>query len=407
MLFLLNQNSKMEDLLAKSQRLLANTDYQYQRSLLREINWQWRLNGIVGARGTGKTTLLLQQLRKLQQAGQQVLYTTLDDLYFTENKLYDLGVSFFQQGGDYLFLDEIHKYPSWSRELKNLYDTVPALKITFSGSSITEIRRQDVDLSRRALFYELPGLSFREYLMLSESFSLAAVSLTDILSNYVALASDLVGQFRPIEHFRQYLQQGYYPYFLEKERDYQLTLEQTLQLVVDTDLKYLPGFDANNSRKLLQLLKVIAASAPFKPNISKLSERIGVHRNTLIQYLRYLDKARLVRLLTLQNKDISVLQKPDNIFLNNTNLQYALQPTQWDIGSMRETFFASQVSPQYDLYLHRQADFIVDHQYIFEVGGLNKSYQQITNLLNAYLAVDDLEIGNGNRIPLWLFGMLY
>ena len=397
----------MEDLQVKSQRLLANIGDGYQRRLLKPINWEWRLNGIVGARGTGKTTLLLQQLRQLQRAGHHVLYASLDDLYFTENRLYDLANTFFQRGGDYLFLDEIHKYPSWSRELKNVYDAIPELKITFSGSSITEITRQDVDLSRRALFYELPGLSFREYLVLTQALVLSPIALPELLARHVTIASDLVSQVRPIEQFRNYLQYGYYPYFLEEARDYQLTLEQTLQLVVEIDMKYLPGFDSGKSRKLLQLLKVIAASAPFKPNISKLSERIGIHRNTLIQYLHYLEKARLVRLLTVPNKDISVLQKPDKIFLNNTNLQYVLHPTQADTGSMRETFFASQVSPHYKLHLHRQADFTVDHQYVIEVGGKSKSMHQIANVSDAYLAVDDLEVGYQRRIPLWLFGLLY
>ena len=399
--------SKMNQLIEKSQRLLAKVSNQHQRSLLRTINWQWQLNGIVGARGTGKTTLLLQQLRKLQQAGNKVLYATLDDLYFTENQLYTLALDFYQQGGNYLFLDEIHKYPSWSRELKNLYDTVPELKITFSGSSIIEITRQDVDLSRRALFYELPGLSFREYLVLAEGLTLPSVSLPELLDHHVALAADLTQQFRPIEKFRAYLQHGYYPYFMEEERDYQLTLEQTLQLVVEVDMKYMQGFDPTKSRKLLQLLKVISAGAPFKPNISKLSERIGINRNTLVQYLHYLEKARLVRLLNVPDKDISVLQKPDKIFLDNTNLQYVLQPVKTNVGSMRETFLASQVSPKHELHLHRQADFIIDHRYVVEVGGKGKSPQQIAGLPDAYRAVDDLEIGHDHRVPLWLFGMLY
>ena len=397
----------MEELFEKSQRLLTKSEAGYQRSTLRPINWQWQLNGVVGARGTGKTTLLLQQLRKLQQAGNSVLYATLDDLYFTDNKLYTLAIDFYKQGGNYLFLDEIHKYPSWSRELKNLYDSVPELKITFSGSSILEITRQDVDLSRRALFYELPGLSFREYLRLAKGIDLSPIVISDLLSRHTTIAADLLQLFRPIEQFGAYLQHGYYPYFMEKERDYQLTLEQTLRLVIEIDMKYQQGFDPNNSRKLLQLLKVIAASAPFKPNVSKLSERIGINRNTLVQYLRYLEKANLIRLLHVPDKDISVLQKPDKIFLDNTNLQHVLQPTKTNVGSLRETFFASQVSPKHELHLHRQVDFIIDHQYIVEVGGKNKPSQQIIGLPDAYLAVDNLEVGSGQRIPLWLFGMLY
>ncbi len=397
----------MNELLTKSQRLLARTDLRYQRSLLRPINWQWRLNGVVGARGTGKTTLLLQQLRRLQEQGHRVLYATLDDAYFTENRLYDVAEAFYQQGGQYLFLDEVHKYAAWSRELKNTYDTFPELKITFSGSSIIEIARQDADLSRRALLYELPGLSLREYLVLSEGHALSPVSLADLMARHVELAADLSAMFRPLEAFANYLRHGYYPYFLEKDRDYLLTLEQTLQLVLEVDLKYLPGFDPSKSRKLLQLLKVVAASAPFKPNISKLSERIGIHRNTLTQYLHYLAQARLLRLLHVPDRDISVLQKPDKVYLDNPNLAHALQPGQVDRGSLRETFFASQLAPRHTLHLHRRADFLIDHHYVIEVGGKGKSARQTVDTPHAYRALDDLEIGSGDRIPLWLFGMVY
>ena len=256
------------------------------------------------------------------------------------------------------------------------------------------------------MFYELPGLSFREYLLLSQGLMLPIIPLAELLQRHTTIAADLSTLFRPLEMLRRYWQQGYYPYFTEKERDYQLTLEQTLQLVLEIDMKYLPGFDPTKSRKLLQLLKVIAASAPFKPNISKLSERIGIHRGTLVQYLRYLEKAKLIRLLHLPDKDISALQKPDKIFLDNTNLSFALQPTQTDLGSMRETFFASQVSPVHEIHLHRKADFTVDHQYVFEVGGRNKQSQQIAGIANAYLALDDLEIGSEHRVPLWLLGMV-
>ena len=397
----------MNELLTKSQRLLARTDLGYQRSLLRPINWQWRLNGVVGARGTGKTTLLLQQLRQLQEQGHRVLYATLDDAYFTENRLYNVAEAFYQQGGQYLFLDEVHKYAAWSRELKNIYDTFPELKITFSGSSIIEIARQDVDLSRRALLYELPGLSLREYLVLSGGHALSPVSLADLMDRHVELAADLSVMFRPLEAFADYLRHGYYPYFLEKDRDYLLTLEQTLQLVLEVDLKYLPGFDPSKSRKLLQLLKVVAASAPFKPNISKLSERIGIHRNTLTQYLHYLAQARLLRLLHVPDRDISVLQKPDKVYLDNPNLAHALQPGQVDRGSLREIFFASQLAPRHTLHLHRRADFLIDHHYVVEVGGKGKSAHQTVDTPHVYRALDDLEIGSGDRIPLWLFGMVY
>ncbi|MEM8524193.1 MAG: AAA family ATPase [Bacteroidota bacterium] len=380
-----------------------------QRKIPAAINWEWRLNAVIGARGTGKTTLLLQRAKHLQ-ATKEVLYVSLDDLYFTENKLVELVDEFQQLGGQYLFVDEVHKYPNWARELKNIYDSFPELIVTFSGSSILEIFKQDVDLSRRALLYELPGLSFREYLEFSLGIVFPTVSLSDLVNNHRTIAPTIIEQIKPLKHFKAYLQSGYYPFFLEKERDYQLTLEQIVQLIVESDLRFMDGFDPAYSRKMLQLLRIIASSAPFKPNISKLSERVGITRVTLLNYLNYLHKARLTASFHLPEKSISTLQKPDKIFLHNPNLYYVLNPTQVDIGSVRETFFQSQLQVPFDLYLHSKADFLVEYQgqqLIFEIGGKHKKTTQIRNLDNAYLALDDLEIGFGKQIPLWLFGFLY
>ncbi len=397
----------MNDLFEKSTKLISRINTDVERQLMRPIDWNWQLNGIVGARGTGKTTLLLQQLKKLGNKGKKVLYASLDDFYFTENRLYDLALTYYQRGGQYLFLDEIHKYESWSRELKNIYDSIPELKITFSGSSITEITRKDIDLSRRALFYELTGLSFREFLVLEAGINLQTLSLEDVLNRHMTIASDISSGFRPLEMFNHYLKRGYYPFFLEENRDYRLTLEQVIQLILEVDMKYMDGFDPGKSRKLMQLIRVIASTAPFKPNIHKLSERIGINRNTLIHYLHYLEKARLIRLLNVVEKDISVLQKPDKLLLDNPNLYDVLAAESVSSGSLRETFFVSQVAPKHELHLHRKADFIIDHIHVIEVGGRGKGSRQINGVDDAYLAVDDLEIGFQNRIPLWLFGLLY
>lgn len=397
----------MEQLLQKSSYLIARVTKDHRRATIKPVNWKWKLNGIIGARGTGKTTLLLQKLSDLQQDGHEVLYVTLDDLYFTENKLYDLANSFYQRGGEYLFLDEVHKYPNWHRELKNIYDSIPDLKITFSGSSITEIRRSEVDLSRRALIYELQGLSFREYLLIDGKQDFPSYSLDEILKSHVDMATEIIKSLRPLKVFQQYLRQGYYPFFTEKDRDYNLTLEQVIQLIVEVDMKYLEGFDPAQSRKLLQLLKIIAAAAPFKPNVSKLSERIGIHRNTLLQYFGHLQKAKLIRLMHLPEKNTSVLQKPDKIYLDNPNLHYVLNPQQVNMGSIRESFFANQLGQVCDIHLHRQTDFLIDNSISIEVGGKNKGQDQISGLENAYLALDDIEVGYENRVPLYLFGLLY
>lgn len=400
----------MQELLQKSDRLIDAAPLQLQRKIPGNINWEWRLNSIVGARGTGKTTLLLQRAKGLKTQKQEVLYVSLDDLYFTENNLVGLAKKFEQSGGKYLFVDEVHKYPGWARELKNIYDTYPGLILAFSGSSILEIFRQDVDLSRRALIYELPGLSFREFLAFAGIADFQPVPLADILRAHREIALNIANKIKPLQHFKTYLQSGYYPFFVEENRDYAQTLEQIIHLVVETDLSFMEGYDPSYSRKMLQLLRVIAGTAPFKPNISKLSERIGINRATLLNYLRFLEKARLVALLNQPEKSISVLQKPDKIFLNNPNLYYVLNPANISVGSMRETFFQSQLNVVAEVSLHPKTDFLVfydNRQYAFEVGGSSKKPTQIQQLDNAFLALDDIETGFSNQIPLWLFGFLY
>ncbi len=400
----------MQELLQKSDRLIDAAPLQLQRKIPGNINWEWRLNSIVGARGTGKTTLLLQRAKGLKAQKQEVLYVSLDDLYFTENNLVGLAKKFEQSGGKYLFVDEVHKYPGWARELKNIYDTYPGLILAFSGSSILEIFRQDVDLSRRALIYELPGLSFREFLAFAGIADFQPVPLADILRAHREIALNIANKIKPLQHFKTYLQSGYYPFFVEENRDYAQTLEQIIHLVVETDLSFMEGYDPSYSRKMLQLLRVIAGTAPFKPNISKLSERIGINRATLLNYLRFLEKARLVALLNQPEKSISVLQKPDKIFLNNPNLYYVLNPANISVGSMRETFFQSQLNVVAEVSLHPKTDFLVfydNRQYAFEVGGSSKKPTQIQQLDNAFLALDDIETGFSNQIPLWLFGFLY
>ncbi len=400
----------MQEIVQKSDRLINSVPVKIQRKIPGAINWEWRLNSIIGARGTGKTTLLLQRAKTLKAEKQEALYISLDDLYFTENRLIDLAKGYEQIGGKYLFIDEVHKYPGWARELKNIYDTYPALIITFSGSSILEIFKQDVDLSRRALLYELPGLSFREFLTFAGIADFQTFSLDDVLTNHREIALSVIQTIKPLQHFSSYLKSGYYPFFVEKNRDYALTLEQIVHLVVETDLRFMKGFDPSYSRKMLQLLRVIAGTAPFKPNISKLSVRIGINRTTLLHYLNYLEKARLISLMHLPDQSISVLQKPDKIFLNNPNLYYVLNPIHTSIGSMRETFFQNQLDVLHEISLHPKTDFLVHFKgqnYAFEIGGSNKKNKQVRQLENAYLALDGIESGFSNQIPLWLFGFLY
>lgn len=397
----------MDNLIEKSNRIILSVHHPHQRDVIGDINYGWRMNGIVGPRGTGKTTLLLQKLADLKKAGHEVLYARLDDLYFTDHRLYDLADTFRKKGGKYLYLDEVHKYPDWARELKNIYDTYPELILAFSGSSILELTRQDADLSRRALIYEMTGLSFREYLLLKDIISVPPVPFCDILSGHTNLAISIVQQVPILKHFEMYLQQGFYPYFLEPERDYQLTVEQTIRTVIESDLRFIEGFDIAQSRKMLTLLKIIASSVPFKPNIAKISEKTGLHRQTVLQYLHYLEKARMIRLVNLPDRYISRLQKPDKIFLDNTNLFFVLNHDRVNIGNLRETFALNQLLVKHEVFLHSKADFLVDNRWVVEIGGKNKKESQIRGLENSFIFADDIEIGHQNRIPLWLLGFLY
>ena len=395
----------MEKLLNRSSVLVNAVDTMFVRNPGDKIKWDWRLTGIFGARGVGKTTLFLQQL-KLHYSPEEAVYVTLDDIYFSDNRLIDFIEAFRSTGGKYIFIDEVHKYPTWARELKNAYDYFPDLFLFFTGFSAVEILKQDVDLSRRALVYELPGLSFREYLMLQVAQPFEAISLSDIIQRHREIALDLTQHIRPLQYFKQYLRVGYYPFFLENEQYYLARLEKTIRLVIDTDLNFIEGYDPKNAQKIYQLLYILATNAPFKPNVKKLSEKIGISRATLIQYLHFLEKTRLMNSLISVGKSISTLQKPDKIYLNNSNLAYALAPEYVDTGNLRETFFLNQIGVNHAASLPTHGDFSVE-EYTFEIGGKDKQQKQIAEIPNSFIVADDQEIGYRNKIPLWLFGFLY
>jgi predicted AAA+ superfamily ATPase len=398
----------MEKLVAKSNILVQNQSLTFTRSLASKIDWQDRLIGILGARGTGKTTLLLQHIKQQFGIGQEAVYLSLDDIHFTSNRLIDFAETFRQQGGKVLFLDEVHKYPDWAKEVKNLYDFYKDLNIVFTGSSVMDLLRQNTDLSRRAVQYELTGLSYREFLQFSDIVTLPNLSLNDLFSKHAQIAADLIATFKPLQHFNDYLVFGYYPFFSENRRTYPIRLEQVIKLIIETDLQFVEGFDPYNSRKIYQLLYILATNVPFKPNVSKLSEKIGIHRNTLIQYLHYLEKARLINSLTVAGKSISTLQKPDKIFLENTNLHYALSPDKVDKGALRESFFLNQlINAGHSVTLPLKGDFIIDEKFTVEIGGKGKTSEQIVNIPDSWIAADELESGAWNKIPLWLFGLLY
>jgi len=397
----------MENLIDKSTKKIENINTDFKRFLIKEINWDRKLIGIKGARGTGKTTLLLQYIRENYGLSDEVLYVSLDDIYFSENKLVALADAFAKIGGKFLFLDEVHKYPDWSREIKNIYDDFPELKIVFTGSSILEIDKSESDLSRRSVVYELPVLSLREYIALKGGVNLEVYSLSDILLNHKEIEVQINKRIKPIKELKEYNQSGAYPFFVEAEKEYSNHIERIINLILETDLPAFTSIDFASIVKLKQLLYVISESVPFQPNISRLSVKIGITRDTLIRYLSYLEKAHLISLLRTNTKGISKMAKPDKIYLNNNNLMYALQPGLVNPGTIRETFFQNQLSVKHKVDLPQKGDFIVDDNYIFEVGSKNKTQKQIIDMPNAFIVPDNLEYGYRNRIPLWLFGFLY
>lgn len=396
----------MEHLQEIFYRRLQSVSLKFIRSEMEDIAWESRLIGIRGARGVGKTTLLLQYIKSRLQANFETLYVNLDNLYFAENKLTHLIDLFVKRGGKHLFLDEVHKYENWAQEVKNAYDDFPELQIIFTGSSLLEILNARADLSRRAVIYELQGLSYRSYLNLVMDKEFPKYSLTDILRRNPEITQEINARIRPLQHLSDYLQFGYYPFFLEGKNTYNQKLEEVVNFILEVELPLLRKINLTNVAKLKQLLKVIAESAPFVPNVSKLSEHIGVSRNTFVTYLYYLQEARLTRNLYKDAKGVTQLQKPDKIFLENTNLQYVLSFRKINAGSIRESFFANQLGRRHLLEYPEKGDFLVDEQYIFEIGGAGKTHKQITGLDNAFVVKDNMEYGTGKTIPLWLFGFL-
>ena len=397
----------MNTLLEQSEYLLENTSLGFKRFLFHEISWKNRLIGIKGARGTGKTTLCLQWLKEQNLSSRKAAYFSLDDLYFTHHSLKETIAQFHKQGGKLLVLDEVHKYKNWSVEIKNSYDVFKELKIVFTGSSIIDISRQQGDLSRRAVMYELPGLSYREFLALRYGLNLPVFTLENLLSDAASLKKQLPRGLRPLEHFAEYLQTGYYPFMMEDTQTVHRKIHQLIRTIVEYDMAELKDFDIRNAKKVLQLLYVMAQQVPFKPNIVKLSEKTEIHRNSLNHYLHYLEQAKLISLLQPAGRSTATLQKPEKIYLNNTNLVYALAESHIDKGNLRETFFHSQVAVMGTIDMPKQGDFLVHHRYTFEVGGKDKSGKQLTGIKNAWVVKDDMEYPVGGELPLWMFGFLY
>jgi uncharacterized protein len=398
----------MEKLFQYSASRINLVNLDFKRYLRDEINWNNRLIALTGARGIGKTTMLLQYIREnLNEKPDEVLYASLDDLFFSTNTIVELADAFVKRGGKYLFLDEIHKYRNWSQEIKNIYDYFGDLKVVITGSSALNIYKGTADLSRRAVLYQMKGLSFREFIRLKYKLNFPSLSLEEILNNPTNHINAILEKIKPIKLFEEYLQVGYYPFFVEDEQTYHDRLRQTVNHVLETDLPSVENIDFNAVHHLRTLLAVISEVVPFKPNIIKLSAQVGVSRETLMKYLFLLAKADLLLLLRSGTKGISKMNKPEKIYLNNSNLMFALTVTQVNTGTVRETFLFNQLAGSFPVAYTNKGDFLVANKFTFEVGGRNKTRSQIAGVPHSFIVADNIEYSNHNIVPLWLFGFLY
>ena len=385
---------------------INKVNIRFVRYLYKAINWDVRLIGIKGARGVGKTTLLLQRIKMAYKKTETVFYISLDNLWFQSHSLPELADWLYLRGIRHLFLDEVHKYPNWAIVIKNLYDTYDDLNIVYTGSSMLEIDHSRADLSRRQTLYTMQGLSFREYLAINKIKDVQPLPLGQLFEEHQTAAMDICRDISVTKHFSNYLKEGYYPFHIEAGSDYLARLDETAKLVIESDMPAVENVSYATIQKTKQLLMVVAGNVPLVPNISKLSAQLETTRDMCLKMLYTLDRAGLVLLLTRNVKDYKHLVNPEKIFLGNTNLMYALG-SRVNEGTLRETFFLNQLSLGHEVCSPAQGDFLVDQKYLFEVGGKNKTFEQIKDVEDSFLAIDGIEIGSHNRIPLWMFGLLY
>jgi len=397
----------MESLYITSDRIVQHTNTGFIRYMYNNVAWNNRLIGIIGAKGTGKSTLLLQHIKLNFPDKSKALYVSLDHIWFTKHSLLELADDFFNLGGTHLFLDEVHKYQSWAREIKNIYDSYPTLRIVFTGSSMLEIFNASVDFSRRAIVYKLNGLSFREFLKYENDIELPVFELSDILKDHRTIASDIITKIKILPELNKYLQYGYYPYYKENLATYPIQVEQSVNKTLSEDLPAIENIEYATILKIKKLLGTIAEMVPFTPNITNLSAAIEIGRHALVKYLYLLDKAGVIQCITEPKQTLQTLSKPQKVYLENTNIIHSLAFQNINAGNIRETFFSNQLRTKHKVNTAENGDFTIDGNIVFEVGGKNKSNSQIKNVENAYIAADNIETGYANKIPLWLFGFLY
>lgn len=389
----------MERLFEFMQRQLDNVELGYHRYIYDTIAWDNHMLGLVGPRGVGKTTLFLQRIRSSHSLD-DTLYVSADHMYFSDHTLFDTADAFVKNGGSFLFIDEVHKYPNWSRELKMMYDALPNLHVYFTGSSVLDIEKGEADLSRRAPKYVMQGLSFREYLAIRHGIEIKPQTLETILTHQIRVS----GIEHPLPLFRDYLRRGYYPFGADE--DFSIELNQVITRTLEVDIPQYAGMTTATGRKLKRLMATVSTLAPFKPNMAQLGSKLGISRNNVEDYLLYLEKAGMIAQLKTGAHGLGALGKPDKVYLDNTNILYCLSDGSEDIGNVRETFFFNQTRVKNLVTTSSLADFLIDGM-TFEVGGRNKGQRQIRDAEKGYVVKDDIEYGYGNVIPLWMFGMTY
>ena len=403
----------MDTLFRKHDRLLANTSMDIVRDQMNQIHWNAQIISIMGPKGVGKSTLLRQYIKRNYRIGdRKALYCSADSVDFSTRTLVELAEQFSINGGELLIVDEIHKYKpgtsDWSKEVKEIYELFPKLKLIVSGSSLLKLKEGDADLSRRAIKYTMPGLSFREALRFYHGLDFPKWTLEDILTHPFDLWEMVTSKCKPVVHFKEYLEKGYYPFLLEGEGEYFTRIEQVVNYIIETELPQICKVDVANIRKLQALVKLIAEEVPFELNANKIAGSMEIGRDTVVEYLKYLGDAKILNLLYSDRKKTGKLSKPDKVYLENPNLLYAIAPDKVEIGTARESFAINSLSESHLVeYGKAHGDFKIDSKYTFEIGGRSKDFSQIAGIPDSYIFADDWDMPDGAKLPLWMLGFLY
>lgn len=402
------EDASFDSIYRTSQGLVRRVNGDIHRYLYDKINWENWLIAIKGARGVGKTTLVLQHIKETfgEEGPERALYVSLDNMWFANHTLSELVEYHYTHGGTHIFLDEVHRYPHWQTVVKNMSDEYPDLHIVYTGSSMLRMDSHEGDLSRRQLTYTMHGLSFREFMKFENDADWPVLSLEELLADHVKVAMRLTTEVRVLQYFERYLNYGYYPFYKRDKDGFEDRLQTVVRTVLTDDLPAVEDVTYATQQKVMRMLMILAERVPQTPKMNELYAALETNREQGLRMLSILQRAALLQTLTSETKSIRSLAKPDKIYLNNPNLMCALSP-QADVGTLRETFFLNQMMAVADVKYPKQGDFLVDNKYLFEVGGKGKTFDQIKDIPDSFLAVDGIETGHRNRIPLWMFGLLY